>query len=337
MDAQLVLPHEDIARPKPKLTMLERFRFYRHYIKTLMRSKKLPIRGKLDLAQEIYNGAYNGNMHIKYDFGELIRELNFKSPQQVRFDHGKPFEAQWQQIASFFDVHGKVLCKPAYGEQGKGIVEIAERSELQAFLKSSAEEYLVQEFVRPVKDARYIYHRDADVTYRICYEKRRTIVKGDGKSTVLDLIKSHPELPKHLKRKMLKTNKRRSSDFLANGVEECLARTGNISNGAYSILIKNKELAAIDYVMLTLIDKLKAEKGIALSTYCFDIGTLKSFDENTPYRIEDLVFYEFQIPFGFTGYTDLQELDGIRNEILFMLSNSVQRNWLNRNPRLPKP
>lgn len=333
MKSQLILPHEDLCRPKPKLPLRERLRFYRHYLKILLQARKLPIRGKLDLAQEIYNGAHNGNMHIKYDFGELIRALNFRSPKQVMFDPKKPLEAQWQQIAEFFDTQGKVLCKPCYGEQGKGIVEIASRSELKDFLSSSTDEYLVQEFVRPVKDVRYIYHKDSGVTYRICYEKRRTVVTGDGKSTVLDLIKSHPELPRHLKRKMIKRNKHRSSDVLGDGVEECLALTGNISNGAYSVLIRNKELEAIDQVMLTLVDKLKAEQGISLSTYCFDLGTLVAFDESTPYRVEDLVFYEFQIPFGFTGYLDSAELDGVRSKTLFMLSNSLQRNWLSRNPR----
>lgn len=332
MESRLVLPHEDLHRDKPKLSLRERFRFYRHYIKSLLRSKKLPIRGKLDLAQEIYNGAYNGNMHIKYDFGETIRALNFKSPRQTLFDQTQPLDAQWQRITQFFDTHGKVLCKPSYGEQGKGIVVLESRLALQDFLSSASEEYLIQEFLRPVKDVRYIYHNDADVTYRICYEKRRTVVKGDGKSTIKDLIKSHPELPRHLKPKMLKAQKHRSSEVLANGVEECLAATGNISNGAYSVLIKDKELNAIDRVMLTLIDKLKTEKGISLSTYCFDIGTLVAFDENAPYRIEDVVFYEFQIPFGFTGYTDSAELDGVRSKTIFMLSNSLQRNWLSRNP-----
>ena len=333
MKSQLILPHEDLCRPKPKLTLRERFRFYRHYLKILFQARKLPIRGRLDLAQAVYNGTYNGNMHIKYDFGELIRELNFRSPEQVLFDHTKSLDVQWQQLAQFFDAQGEVLCKPLYGEQGKGIVVIANRSELRDFLSSSSEEYLVQEFVPPVKDVRYIYHKAYGVTYRVCYEKRRTIVIGDGKSTVLDLIKSHSELPKHLKQKMLKKNKHRSSEVLKNGVEECLALTGNISNGAYSVLVKNKELEAIDHVMLTLIDRMKAEKGISLSTYCFDIGTLVEFDENTPYRIEDFVFYEFQIPFGFTGYLDSSELDGVKNKTIFMLSNSIQYNWLNRNPK----
>ena len=95
-------------------------------------------------------------------------------------------------------------------------------------------------------------------------------------------------------------------------------------------MVKGEELKAVDKVMLQLIDDLKERVGLELSTYCFDIGVLR--DDITPDSVskKDYVFYEYQIPFGLTGYMNSVELQDIKSDVLKLLWNSIQRAWIHR-------
>lgn len=324
-----LMPHEDLARHKQKIAFVDRLAFYKKLFLDLVRIRFSAYERKIDICQRFFNGENTGKIHRKFDFIEQVRELGYRGPEQVLYFPGQ--DAPLQSIMSFFDKHKIVLCKPKNGQQGQGIFQCDSETELRERLSKVTDAYIVQEFIPPLKDFRYVYHIDTEVIYRFCYAKVRPEVCGDGHSTLAMLIKQHPDIPNTSKKKL---SKHLPSSQLARVPEEgekvALVDSGNISKGAYGQVVKGEELAALDKVMLPFIEDLKKRAKLELSTYCFDIGVLRA--DITPATVSknDYVFYEYQIPFGLSGYFDSDDLKEDKTRVAKLFSDSLQRVWISR-------
>lgn len=325
----LLMPHEDLARHKQKIAFKDRFAFNKKFFLNLLRISFSAYERKIDICQDFFNGKNVGTIHRKYDFIERVRELGYRGPEQLLYFPGQ--EKQLQAVLPFFRKHKIVLCKPKNGQQGKGIFWCESESELRERLRQVKEAYIVQEFIPPLKDYRYVYHVDTDVIYRFCYAKVRPEVYGDGQSTLSSLIGNNPEIPDTSKKKL---TKRMSSGQLArvpeNGEKVELVDSGNISKGAYGMVVKGDDLAALDKVMLPFIEDLKNHCRLELTTYCFDIGVLRGDITPDDVSKKDYVFYEYQIPFGLDGYLGSEDIKQDKARVAKLFWSSLQRVWVSR-------
>lgn len=328
MDSSLLMPHEDLARAREKLPAKLLLSYYLNYLKIIPKALFSDTKTKLDLGQSLFNGGCEVNIHYKYEFVEILRKLSFTVPEQVKFDSKN--KSSIEEVVEFFRNHKKVLCKPEYGTMGAGIFVEEDEQNLVDLLEKTNQPYLVQSFMPPLHDYRYIYHRSNGACYRVCYEKTRPVVVGDGQSSIRDLIGSDVNIPKRMKKIILKEQRKRLDEVPDKGTFIELVDTGNISKGAYGLLIKDESLAAIDKLVLALIEDLRVHHGISLSTYCFDMGILNDNLHPDTISKDDVVFYEFQMPFAFSGYLDSREVDPVRKETSQLLKYSLQRNWIER-------
>lgn len=329
----LLMPHEDISRPKQKIAFKDRLAFYQRLFVDLVRITFSPYERKIDICQRFFNGGNVGTIHKKFDFIHHVRDLGYRGPEQVFYVPGQ--ETQLQSALSLFDKHKRVLCKPKDGQQGRGIFLCETEPELRDRLSKIKEAYIVQEFVPPIKDYRYVYHIDTEVIYRFCYAKVRPVICGDGHSAVSQLI-FKSDIPKTSKKKL---TQQLSSQLLVKipgkGEEIELVDSGNISKGAYGQVIKGEELAALDKVMLPFIDDLKNRYKFELTTFCFDIGALRQGITPDTVSREDYVFYEYQIPFGLTGYLGSPEIKQNESKVAKVFWSSLQRAWIERQKGVP--
>lgn len=330
------MPHEDLTRLQPKLLFRDRLAFNAKFFFNMLRITFSPYERKIDICQDFFNGKNVGTLHRKFDFIEQIRSLGYRGPEQVLFIPGQ--EHSLQQAISLIRSQSVVLCKPRDGQQGKGIFRCEGEAELRAKLGKLKEAYIVQEFVPPLIDYRYVYHVDSDVKYRFCYAKVRPEIRGDGENSLHALLRKDTTIPASSKQKILKSLSAAQLDAVpATGEKVALVHSGNISRGAYGIVVKGADLAALDKVMLPLIDDLQKHYKLQLTTYCFDLGVLRS--DTTPENVtkSDYVFYEYQIPFGLSGYLGAEEIRKDKARVAKVFWMSLQRAWVSRRGRVSYP
>lgn len=325
----LMMPHEDLDRPQSKIAFRDRLRYYKQLAVDLTRMRFSNYERKIDICQSLFNGENAGTIHKKFEFIERARKLGYRGPEQVMYQPGQA--QQFELALGLFDKYQTVLCKPKDGQQGEGIFLCETRSKLQEQLTELKEPYIVQEYIPPLQDYRYVYHVGTDVTYRFCYTKTRPLVYGNGRDTLAQLIENEPDIPNTSKEKLTKYLRASQLARVPNKDEKVeLIDTGNISKGAYGQIITGDELAALDKVMLQLIEDLKRHYNIELTNYCFDIGVLKQ--DLTPETVSktDFVFYEYQIPFGLQGYLNSVEVKENKQQVAKLFMNSIMRSWIAR-------
>ncbi len=325
----LIMPHEDIDRPKEKVAFSDRISFLKTVFFDLLRMRFSAYERKIDICQELFNGPNAGTIHKKFDFIEQVRKLGYRGPEQVLFTPGQ--NGQLTQALQLLEKHGRVFCKPKDGQQGIGIFLCNNAAELQSRLSNAREAYIVQEQVPPLTDYRYVYHIDPEVTYRFCYKKVRPSVYGNGKDNLGRLIKLSADLPEKSKEKLAgHLSKTQLASVPGDGERVELVDSGNISKGAYGTIVTGKELAALDKVMLALIKDLQHYGKLEITTFCFDLGVLRA--DITPENVtrEDYVLYEYQIPFGLNGYISAPEVKEQGAKVARMFMGSLQRSWISR-------
>ncbi|MBA54092.1 MAG: hypothetical protein CMK89_06505 [Pseudomonadales bacterium] len=322
----LIMPHEDLNRPKSRIALRDWINYYRKLISGLIRVQFVPYEQRIDFCQNFFNGENVGLIHKKFEFIEVVRKLGFRGPEQVAFEPGHP--EQLESALNLLRKYGAVLCKPKDGQQGKGIFSCEREEELSERLAQVDQGYIVQERVPPLKDYRYVYHEDPDVTYRVCYAKIRPVVVGDGRSSLSNLIAQSSDIPAVSKEKLGKFLLDSQLESIPESGEKVdLIDTGNISKGAYSEVVTGDELAALDKLMLALIKDIRDQYGLDITTYCFDIGALT--DQLKPDTIskQDIVFYEYQVPFGLEGYLSSELVKENKNRVARMFAASLVRAW----------
>lgn len=327
------MPHEDLARSLPRIPLNYRLDFYSRFFLDRLRISCSGYERKLDLCQQFLNGKQAGTLHRKFDFIEQVRALGYRGPEQRLFVPG-----QTQTLPAIIDLlkkHGTVLCKPRDGYQGRGIFWCDNETELRNRLAKVRQAYIIQEFIPPLKDYRYVYHVDTDVVYRFCYAKVRPEVCGDGQSSVFALILRDASIPPVSKKKLLKKlSKAQLKSIPKKGELVALVDSGNISKGAYGQLIKGDELAALDKIMLSLIGDLQTHCKLHLSTFCFDLGVLRDDITSDNVTNQDYVFYEYQIPFAMSGYLSSAEVGNDKRRVAKLFEYSLISSWLARQGKI---
>jgi hypothetical protein len=251
----------------------------------------------------------------KSSFAALMRELGYRAPLTIVVPAGCARAAVSGALSRAFPADAALFCKPLDGFQGRGARECRDRDEAADFLAGRREAYLAQSLERPIEDWRYVLHRDRDWveqagggrSWRIAYKKVRPSVHGDGRSTLAELVRRDTTMPDGARRKLLRClGAARLAGVPAAGECVTLAATGNVSQGAYGCRPTPAELGALDAFMQRVQADLDAHLGAPLATSCFDLGLTEAGALDAPCDVERLrravVFYEFQFPFGLSGY-----------------------------------
>ena len=331
-NAILVMPHEDLQRSKTKVALLDRLSFVKKVALGLLRMRFSDYERKIDICQQLFNGSNAGKIHRKYEFIDLIRRLGFRGPDQVLYVPGQ--NPDLKSALGLLEKHHRVLCKPRDGQQGIGIFRCEDASDLLAKLRNVDEPYIVQEYLPPLTDYRYVYHQDPEVTYRFCYKKIRPALYGNGEDPVATLITQTPDLPEHSREKLTRSlSNSLLTDIPKKGERIELVDSGNISKGAYGCLVTGSELEALDTIMLKLIEDLRNRGCLELTTFCFDLGLLRRDMTTKDVTKNDFVFYEYQIPFGLSGYLATEEVRKQSSLVARLFMGSLMRSWIARQKR----
>jgi len=276
---------------------------------------------------EIINGKENGGFYDKVHFANIVRAMGYRAPRQVvilkdfvpsTIEQAVDFAFTWNgegQEPSV--VPDEFFCKPCDGIAGRGIKEIEGREALVDFLRNIDRPYIVQEYLPPEQDMRYFLQKTASgKAMRGCYEKMKPEIIGDGVGTVRALIARDESIPVNAKRRFLRALKGVDGGDLVplNGQKAVPAETKNTPQGVYGVMVEGDELREIDEFMTQFISDLEERAGGNLSRICFDFGIM-SGDGDLKDRV---VFYEFQMPFGYSGYKDC--LSGTRERVLVAMN-----------------
>ena len=134
-----------------------------------------------------------------------------------------------------------LIAKPNRGERGNGVRILHDWEEVLAYRKQASFDLIVQEFVDLPWEIGIFY-------YRLPHEKQGRIssvvvkhftrLKGDGKSSVSDLIRNHPRL-RFFEKELFKQHKNHWYDVPKKDEDYSLVRLGNHSKGVIFLDGKN--------------------------------------------------------------------------------------------------
>lgn len=263
-------------------------------------------------------------------FGDLVTELGYLAPRSVVIPAHSTSNQIAQVVTEGLPDEARYFAKPVNGVQGEGAHLYERLDDVARAVEGQSEDYLVQSDETPIEDWRYIWQRDSDdeeKVWRIGYKKVRPIVVGDGHSTIEQLVDQASTIPADRKTGVIQKIGERSLRIPLDGIETPVAESGNISNGAYGQLPDEKELGRMDTFMKQFIGDVEEKLGTKFNTQCFDLGVKDRSVFEGEYDFEKMkqtiVFYEFQIPFGITGYLD--ELYGRDGKPLERVRNLTRR------------
>lgn len=282
----------------------------------------------------IFNGEVGSDvLPDKTKFADLVREMGYSSPASVIVNRGDDGTELLDQIEALDPEQSIRFCKPTNARRGRGAKLVATPEEALSFVTQAGKDYLVQTAEVPQQDWRYIFHQQAVTqsekdTWRIAYEKVRPAVVGDGQSTVGELVKKSETIPSYAKRKYRKqASKNEKSHKPVKDEEVVVIETGNISKGAYGRLGTPEELSNLDRFMEAFKNDLEKKLGKKLPTFCVDIGVKDAAALTEAYDFDRLrksiVFYEFQMPFGYKGYLHAATEDKPRQGVKKVLPKKV--------------
>lgn len=345
-----VYPHEDIdglADFNSRQEWIGIAKLLRQNLPVIWRDRKLPKSDRKKQAFELFNSSAGADtLPNKLPFGDIVAELGYQAPRSILIAKGTSAGEIEAAAKSSLSDQVSYFAKPVDGYQGIGASQFDDLNKLAETIEQSPEDYLVQSDETPEEDWRYILHRDIDNpdrVWRIAYKKVRPIVIGDGSSTLAQLVQSSSEIPEDRKSRIIHKIVERADSVPADGQITAVAETGNISQGAYGQLPSTAELERMDDFMRRFVGDLEAMLGSELSTLCFDLGVKDKSVFEGEYDFEKLkaatVFYEFQLPFGISGYLDeLYTLNGKsvdtlknqfrRHRLLYRLGKSVLKNLI---------
>lgn len=334
---KLTYPHEafdSIAGLSTRREWIEVAKIIGQHVPIVMKSRRAPTALRQSLTFRFLNGDTGAEvLPQKRFFGDLVNELGYRAPRSVYVANGSSVENIEEVVTKQLDDQKSYFIKPVNGVQGRGTGSFHDIHELAAAVSSSSEDYLVQSDETPQEDWRYILHRDANNTdnvWRIAYRKVRPQVIGDGTSSIGNLVESATDIPEDRKEKIIHKIGERAHRVPQDGQITSVAESGNISNGAYGQLPDQDELHRIDGFMQRFVSDLENHLGSKLNTMCFDLGVKDKSIFEGEYDFEkmkeEVVFYEFQIPFGITGYLD--ELYSREGRPIERLKNLVKRTRL---------
>lgn len=326
----LTWPHEAADLEMPVVPVLDRLRFCLTAAAYVARNRLFKMGFCPPPSPEtLIPGLVGHPLSAKTTFSETMLNAGYTAPLQVLITPGEETAAK-KVVDAFLqenELNLPILCKPTNASEGRGIVVLRSPEELSLFIGSLTEPYLVQKYLPPQKDYRYAMVRDENTTYRICYEKRRPTVTGNGKDALWKLVASDPEIPVLSKIRLFKKQLKRLLERPADGETVDLINSGNISQGAYGVLPEEAVLTEIDAFMLQVIKDVEEATNLHLPVYCFDIG-LTDCESGSVSR-GNVVFYEMQLPFNYTGYLLSPALAGRRFSTALRFLRVEEKIWAN--------
>lgn len=236
----------------------------------------------------------------KYTFVDILAKMKkgYVTPKQmlVRYKT-KEIEKILAQVNSW--KVEKVFCKPIGGENAHGIKIVAPH-ELADLIPSFKSDYVIEEAMPLIREFRWAISRGKDgVVRRLCFEKIRPYVVGDGKTNLGRLMLKNKKMTLRSKTVNLFRKLKELNKVVADGEKYYLTLTGNPPAGSFEHVIRDKKLLEpIDKYMLELVSDLERYLDTGkLFLLCFDVGIL---DEELEKK--SFVPIECQMPFGAWAY-----------------------------------
>lgn len=157
-------------------------------------------------------------------------------PRTVVVEPGSAFDDVRQQVARK-GISYPFIVKPDVGMKGIMFRKIEREEQLQKYHERMPATYLVQEFLDTPYEVSVFYCRrpgneKGEITALI--QKDLLEVRGDGQSTLEELIRRNPETTSWME-KMQREQGRRLSQVLAEGERFCLSHVANLYHGAHFI------------------------------------------------------------------------------------------------------
>ncbi len=351
-ETKLIFPHEapeQLPRPEGR-EWIEVAMLIGQRVPIMLRSRHAAQADKQEMTFRVINGEVGaGILPRKDQFAGFVRDLGYLAPNSIVIETGTDPEDINRLIDKSLPGEKSYFVKPVNGIGGRDTKLITDKTELINDLAHSTEDNLVQSDETPQEDWRYILHRDAsdsEKIWRIAYKKIRPTVVGDGKSTVEQLVQSADNIPDDRKQKIIGKIGVKAKVVPPAALELPVATSGNITNGAYGKLPEPNELDRMDKFMARFVSDLEQQLGTKLDTQCFDLGIKDKSIFEGDYDFEKMrrsvVFYEFQIPFGISGYLDEiytkdgRPLENIRRKLkmaglAFKLGQSIFKNLIKVN------
>ena len=250
----------------------------------------------------LMNGENTEVLADKYKFLQLCASLGYRIPKQILVRAGENEEAGRKEFEKTFTEDGfGFYIKPEGGFVGKGIKIVKTRQDVVDLLPKIAEDTVIEENINIDKEFRYILYVDPDGNrWHLVFQKVRPEVTGDGKSSIFELIIKKSEIPWKRKWRLFGRNWKILGKVLSKGEIKRLANIGIPEAGMYGRLPNASEMAALDLFGSKLIADLEKSIGHGLPILCFDLGVLKSLNEElTLAQIKKIVTpFECQMPFS---------------------------------------
>ncbi|SRR5258706_5902286 len=346
-EQELIYPHENMRMLRRHMLATSRYTIPYIYpqlisfeiqmgASLLRRRDSRTLDEKADL-HYLFNGRFGEEvLQDKSSFNTLVQKLGYQAPENVLVSGESGTDSLLSDVEGLDRDNQSRFCKPLGASQGRGIYIAPSSQEALKFAQEQQVPYLIENFLPPKEDWRYILHRDTqqlkaneNQQWRIAYKKVRPVVTGDGHTPIRKLVTDDKEIPLSAKRKYLRKHKQDPAlDEVPNDQEERpLISSGNISQGAYGQLPKPNEVEYMDKFMLQFQADIEKEIGGTLGTFCVDIGVKDRHVFDNPYDFDEMrkaiVFYEFQVPFGFSGY--LRNLPDQRRGVTSILPTPIYR------------
>ena len=194
-----------------------------------------------------------------------------------------------------------MYCKPVAGTNSSGMYRKAAGEITDAELLILCEPTVLQEAINIQTEFRYVWHRDArGQEWKICFEKKRPSVVGDGKSTLSQLIDAaHLPIRARLITKMRHEHMLR--EVVPVGEHRVLSHTGNPTTGGYEAIPDPRAEKNLGLFMQDVVSQLEEHFELKLSVLCLDIGVTDIaalMQDDVPQLRQKLIVFENQFPFS---------------------------------------
>jgi hypothetical protein len=259
---------------------------------------------------ELFTGHRQGvELVDKSQFATIMDAIGYLAPRTAVIRPDDNYDDALERISGINPNQENRFLKPLCGTRAKGTMEAENSEEALAFAREENRPYLVQTVEHVDREWRYALHRDPRQVrnsqphgWRLAIHKKRSSVVGDGETPLGHLIKSSESIPWYARAKHHLHRGRDMQRVPAAGEYVELAAGGNID----AMLPDENELQIMDRFMKQMTTDLEAYVSTPLPTICFDVGirnadSLKGSYDHERLR-QELVFYEYQVPFGFISY-----------------------------------
>lgn len=237
----------------------------------------------------------------KFHFIEILAKMNkgYLIPHQILVS---PNHKETTKILSTISSWKttKIYCKPLTGDNARGI-KVVSPQELPKIIGNLKEDYIFQEGLPFQKEYRWAisYGKDG-IVRRLCFEKVRPIIKGNGKTPLIWLILTDKNMTIRSKLVNLLRQYKNLLKILPQNEIYLVTPSANPPMGSYEQTVTDKKIIKhLDIFMLNLIHDLQNYIGVKhLPLICFDVGTLGPETQGK----KTIVPLECQMPFSALAY-----------------------------------